>query len=225
LTREEAATIADEFLLVRDWEFDQGAIPRFLGRFVGLFPDETYDLLLRRIELNADARKNNQPSIQTFNLVQGHISFGSVPAEKRLQLAQDCIARLLQADSGEDLATLFWDLAGYDEASLHLIVNSAPGANDLGVQNIATLIDKAIPRLAFTHTGFVRNLLQHFTGADRGQLVEAFAHQARHFGGGVFAGSVETHMAQRGKQFADQTAAFPDEPGLDDLARALRKFT
>lgn len=225
LTREEAAAVASEFLLVKDWEFDQGAVPRFLGRFVGLFPDETYDLLLRRIELNADARKNNQPSFQTFNLVQGHISFGSVPAEKRLQLAQDCIARLLQADSEEDLATLFWDLAGYDEASLQLIVNSAPGANDLGVKNIATLIDKAIPRLAFLHTGFVRNLLWQFTGTHREQLVEAFAHQAGHFGGGVFAGSVEAHMAQRERQFADQTAAFPDEPGLDDLARALRRFT
>jgi hypothetical protein len=180
---------------------------------------------LRRIELNADARKNNQPSFQTFNLVQGHISFGSVPAEKRLQLAQDCIARLLQADSEEDLATLFWHLAGYDEASLQLIVNSAPGANDLGVQNIATLIDKAIPRLAFLHTGFVRNLLRQFTGRHREQLVEAFAHQAGHLDGGVFAGSPETYMAQRERQFAEQTAAFPDEPGLDDLARALRRFT
>jgi hypothetical protein len=104
-------------------------------------------------------------------------------------------------------------------------VNSAPGANDLGVKNIATLIDKAIPRLAFLHTDFVRNLLRQFTGTHREQLVEAFAHQAGHFGGGMFAGSVEAHMAQRERQFADQTAAFPDEPGLDDLARALRRFT
>ena len=29
LTRNEAAGIALEFLLVDDWEFDQGAIPRF----------------------------------------------------------------------------------------------------------------------------------------------------------------------------------------------------
>ena len=50
LTRDEAAAIASEFLLVHDWDFDQGAIPRFLNRFVNLFPDETYDLLLRRIE-------------------------------------------------------------------------------------------------------------------------------------------------------------------------------
>ena len=53
----------------------------------------------------------------------------------------------------------------------------------------------------------------------------AGAHQAGRFGGGVFVGSVEAHMAQQERQFVDQTAAFPDEPGLDDLARALRRFT
>jgi hypothetical protein len=225
LTREEAATLASEFLLVKDWEFDQGAIPRFLGHLAGLFPDETYDLLIRRIELNAESRENNQPSFQTLGLVHGSISFGIVPAEKRLQLAQDCIHRLLRAVSREELAELFWDLAGYDEPALQLIVNSAPGADELGVRNLATLIEKAVPRLAFTHTGFARSLLQQFTGGHRELLVNAFAHQARHFGGGVYAGDIEAHMAQQGRQFADQTAAFPDEPGLNDLARALRRLT
>jgi hypothetical protein len=225
LTREEAAAVAAEFLLVRDWEFDQGAIPRFLGHLAGLFPDETYDLLARRIELNAEARENNRPSFQTLGLVHGSISFGSVPAEKRLGLAQDCIHRLMRSVSRDELAELFWDLAGYDEPALQLIVNSAPGADELGVRNLATLIEKAVPRLAFTHPGFARSLLQQFTGAHRELLVDAFAHQARHFGGGVFAGDIEAHMAQQGRQFADQTAAFPDEPGLNDLARALRRFT
>jgi hypothetical protein len=225
LTREEAAAVAAEFLLVRDWEFDQGAIPRFLGHLAGLFPDETYDLLARRIELNAEARENNRPSFQTLGLVHGSISFGSVPAEKRLGLAQDCIHRLMRSVSRDELAELFWDLAGYDEPAIQLIVNSAPGADELGVRNLATLIEKAVPRLAFTHPGFARSLLQQFTGAHRELLVDAFAHQARHFGGGVFAGDIEAHMAQQGRQFADQTAAFPDEPGLNDLARALRRFT
>jgi hypothetical protein len=225
LTREEAAAVASEFLLVRDWEHDQGAIPRFLCRFVGLFPDETYDLSLRRIELDVEARKNNMPSFQTFGLVHAQISFSSVPAEKRLALAQDCLARLLKADTGKELAELFWDIAGYDEVALQLIVNSTPGADELGVRNLATLIENAVPRLAFTNTGFVRSLLSQFTGPARERLVEAFAHQARHFAGGVFVGNIETHMAQRERQLADQTAAFPDEPGLDDLARALRRFT
>ena len=225
LTREEAAVIAAEFLLVGDWEFDQGAIPRFLGRLAGLFPDETYDLLARRIELNAEARENDRPSSKTLGLVHGSISFGSVPAEKRLGLAQDCIHRLMRSVSREELAELFWDLAGYDEPALQLIVNSAPGADELGVRNLATLIEKAVPRLAFTNTGFVRDLLSQFTGPARERLVKAFVYQARHFSGGVFAGNIETHMAQRERQFADQAAAFPDEPGLDDLARALRRFT
>ena len=183
-------------------------------------------MLLRRIELNIQERKNHRPSFRTFDLVDGHISFGSVPAEKRLELARDCIARLVRADSGEELAALFWNLAGYDEAALQLIVDSTQGVDELGVQNIVTLIDKAIPRLAFTHTDFVRNLLRQFTGTHRERLIAAFAHQARHFAGGVFAGGdVEAHMAQRERQLANQTAAFPDEADLADLARALRRFT
>ena len=165
------------------------------------------------------------PPSKTLGLVHGSISFGSVPAEKRLGLAQDCIHRLMRSVSREELAELFWDLAGYDEPALQLIVNSARGANELGVRNLATLIEKAVPRLAFTNTGFVRDLLSQFTGPARELLVKAFAHQARRFSGGVFAGNIETYMAQRERQFADQTAAFPDEPGLNDLARALRRFT
>jgi transcriptional regulator with GAF, ATPase, and Fis domain len=41
----------------------------------------------------------------------------------------------------------------------------------------------------------------------------------------VYDGSFEAHMAQQNRTFADQTAAFPDEPGLYDLARALRRLT
>lgn len=224
LTREEAAAVADEFLMVRDWDFDQGAIPRFLGQFVRLFPDEVYSLLLRRIEWNYDARENNRQHLRTLDLVHANISFSSVPGEKRLQLAQDCIARILAVASVEELATLFWEVAGYDEATLQLIVNSTLGIDEVGVRNLAVLIDKAIPRLAFAHTGFVNSLLRQFTGAHRERLVEAFALQARRFGGGVFAGDFETHMAQQERQFADQTAAFPEEPGLADLARALQRF-
>jgi hypothetical protein len=225
LTREEAAAVASEFLLVRDWEHDQGAIPRFLCRFVSLFPDETYGLLLRRIELNVNARRNNLRSFRSFGLVHAQISFSSVPAEKRLQLAQDCMVRLMQTDLDEELPALFWVIAGYDEPVLQLIVNSAPVADELGLRNLETLIREAVPRLAFTNPGFVRSLLSRFTGPNRERLVHALAHQAGYFTGGAFTGDIEAHMASRRKQLADQVAAFPDEPGLDDLARALRKFT
>jgi hypothetical protein len=76
LTRAEAAALASEFLLVQDWDVDQGAIPRFLSRFASLFPDETFDLLLRRIELNVKAEGANQPRFRTFGLVhQDSVSF------------------------------------------------------------------------------------------------------------------------------------------------------
>lgn len=116
-------------------------------------------------------------------------------------------------------------MAGYDEPSLRVILEVAPNVDERGVQNIATLLGKGIPHLAFTNTSFARDLLAHFTGKSRERLVEAFAYQARRYGGGVYAGSPEDLMAQQQKQFAEKMAAFPDEAGLEDLARALRKFS
>ena len=215
LTREEAAAVASEFLLVRDWEFDPGAIPRFLNRFVTLFPDETYDLLLRRIEKSVEAKKNGEVSFHSFRLVHEDISFSGVPCEKRLQLARNCIVRFIGSDSPDELADLFWKVAGYDEPALRIMLNAAPTADERGVRNMATLIDVAVPGLVFRNPDFARDLLHHFTGEQRERLVEAFAHQARHLiSGGVFAGDPADFMAERDKQFANQTAAFPEEAGL-----------
>jgi hypothetical protein len=225
LTRAEAGAIASELLLVRDWEFDQGAIPRFLGRFANLFPDETYSLLLGRIDRNIQARKDKQPAYRSFGLVHANISFVSVPVEKRLELGQNCIARLIVADSAEDLAAMFWEVAGYDEAALQLILAIAPNLDERGVRNIAALIERAIPRLAFSNPDFARGLIRQFNGKQRDRIVEAFASQARNLENRVFHGDPDDYMAQRQKQFADQVAAFPDDAGLKDLARALRRFT
>jgi hypothetical protein len=223
LTREEAASVAAEFLLVRDWDVDQGTIPRFLGRFASLFPDETYDLLLRRIDRDIEARKDNQLGYRSFGFMHENVSFGGVPAEKRLQLGSNCVARLVASDSPEHLADLFWDVASFEEPALQLILAIASNVDERGAHNIATLIEKAIPRLAFSNPSFARDLLEHFTGKQREMIVEAFAYQARRFGSGVFAGDPTDYMAARGRQFADQIAAFPDEVGLEDLAKALRR--
>ncbi len=225
LTREEAAGVASQFLLVRDWDFDQGAIPRFLSTLANLFPDETYDLLLGRIDQNIQAQESKRPSYRSFGLVHANISFGSAPAEKRIQLGQNCLARLIASDSAEDLAALFWEVAGYEEGALHLILEIAPKADERGARNIAVLIEKAIPRLAFSSPSFAKDLIRYFAGEQRERIVEAFVSQARHLGGGVFVGDPDEYMAQRQKQFADQVTAFPDEAGLEDLAKALRKLT
>lgn len=226
LTRDEAARVASEFLLVRDWDFDQGAISRFLCQFVSLFPDETYNLLLSRIDEAAKARDNGGEWFRTFRLVHQNISFASVPVEKRLNLGRDCLNRIIIADSAEDLAELFWDVAGYEESSLRLIVDASSETDERVVRNIAVLIEKAVPRLAFTNPAFVGNLLARFTGVQRQVLVQAFARQARHFGsGGVYAGSPEDFIEQERRRFANQTAAFPDGAGLEDLAKELRRLS
>jgi hypothetical protein len=87
------------------------------------------------------------------------------------------------------------------------------------------LIDKAIPRLAFSNPTFVKALMRQFTGEQRQRIVDTLAYQAHRLGGGVFAGSPAEYIAQKEKRFREAAAALPDDPGLEDLARAMRRFT
>jgi hypothetical protein len=125
LTREEASAVASEFLLIHYWDFDQGAVPRFLNRFVNLFPDETYSLLVQRIELSQHARQDHQPGFRSFGLAHQNISFGGVPAEKRLAFGRDALAKVLSPGSPYDYAELFWNVAGYDDAAMNLILEAS----------------------------------------------------------------------------------------------------
>jgi hypothetical protein len=223
LTREEAASVALEFLHVHDWEFDQGAIPRFLNKLVTLFPDETFNLLLRRIELNAEARANHISRFRVFGLIHQEISFAGIHAEKRFQLAQRCIARFTELDSDVEFAKLFWIVAGLEDSSLSLVLSAASKADERRVRNIVTLISHAeVAPLAFTKLGFVSSLLKCFSGGQREQIVKAVAYQARGPRSGGFVGDPNEYMARRQKQFADQVDALPDDPDLEDLVRALR---
>jgi hypothetical protein len=136
------------------------------------------------------------------------------------------MTRLIASASAEGIADLFWNVAGFAETTLRLILEVAPNADERGVNNIATLIENAIPRLAFDSPAFAKDLIGLFTGEQRKRIIQAFSYQARHFGdGGVFQGNPETYMAQRQQRFADQVAAMPDDGGLEDLAKELRKFT
>jgi hypothetical protein len=224
LTREEAAAVATEFLPVEDWDYDQAAIPRFLSVFVNLFPDETYDLLLKRIEKSIQSRIAGWTRYRTFDLVRGSISFGGVPTEKRALLAKNCIDRVMTSESAEELAKLYWAVAGYDAAAYDLVLAATSNITDQGVRNLVVLIDKAIPNFVFTNPAFAKDLVRSFTGERRQLVVDALANQAGHFGASVYAGSPEDFMQSRHKQLKDGVAAFPDEPGFEDLTRALRRF-
>jgi hypothetical protein len=224
LTREEASAVAAEFASVRDWDFDQGAITRFLGRFVSLFPDETFALLLDRIDRNRPARDENRPGLRTFGLVHGHISFMGVPLEKRLEFAQIALRRALRPDAGEEDSDLFWEVAGADDGVYDLILHQAHGITDETLPKLTTLLDKAIPRLAFVKLQFVRELLRMFHGPARERIVEAIAYQSHRFGGGVYAGSAEDFMEQRQQGYRESAERLPEDPELADLVRAIRRF-
>lgn len=224
LTRNEAAAVANEFTLVKDWESDQGAIPRFLGRFVSLFPDETYALLVERIERSRTARSQNLAGFRSFGLVHQNISFMSVPAAKRYELGRDAIQRALDSDVDNDFIELFWSVSGFDEGALDVVIEATQNIATGKVGNLAKLIAGAIPRFVFTNPDFVRRVLREFTGESRQQLVDAFAYQSRGQMRGVYTGDIEEHMARRQEEFRQSVQSLPEDPNFEDLARALRRF-
>jgi hypothetical protein len=173
--------------------------------------------------LNAETRANHISRFRVFGLVHQEISFAGVHAEKRFQLAQSCIARFTELDSDVEFAKLFWIVAGFEDPALSLVLNAALNADERRVRNIVTLINslQGAP-LAFAKLDFVKNLLRCFGGERREQIVKALAYQARGPRSGGFVGNPDEYMARRQKQFADQVAALPDDPDLNDLLRALR---
>jgi hypothetical protein len=120
---------------------------------------------------------------------------------------------------------LFWDAVGYDDDALNLVLEIAPQVDERGVHKLCVLIGKAIARLAFSNPMFVKTLLRHFSGEARRQIVEALAFQAHRLGSGGFVGSPEEDMAQKRQEFVDKLAAFPEDSELEDLSRAMRRFS
>jgi len=130
----------------------------------------------------------------------------------------------MTTESVEELAALFWVVAGYDATVYDLILATTAKIDDRGVRNLVVLIDKAIPNFVFTNPAFAKDLLRLFTGERRQLIVDALAYQTTHFGSGVYAGSTEDYMQSRHRYFKDGVAGFPDEPGFEDLTKALRRF-
>lgn len=224
LTREEASVLAMEFVPVPDWDVDQGAIPRFLNHFVNLFPDETFAMITERIEQNRSARTQNRAGLRTFGLVRGGVSFMNVPLEKRMELAEKALRQAFLPEAEEEYSDLFWDIAGHEDLAFDLILHEVRGMQEDALRSLTILLDKAIPRLAFTKLPFVKELLRMFHGPARERIVEAIAYQSHRHGGGVFVGDPMEMMARETQRFREATDGLPEEPELDDLVRAIRRF-
>jgi hypothetical protein len=119
LSHAQAKALASQFLQVKEWDSEQEAIPRFLSQFVSIFPDETFELLLKRVKLTEAAELQHDYSLRTFGYGHLNVSFEGVPLEKRNELASTCIELLVKAKgSVHEYAELFWTVGGYGEQTL-----------------------------------------------------------------------------------------------------------
>ena len=206
------------------WDVNHGAIPDFLTRMASLFPDEVFDLLLRRIELKIG---EDRVTFRSFGLVNHDVSFTDVPEDKRRELGGEALRRLINTKGDvPELAELFWRTAGLSEAALDLMLEVAPEISDQdGLKNLCVLIERAPSRLAFTSRTFVKAVLGHFTGEKREKLVEAFARQAHRIGMGLFAGNPESHLAEAQQRFSNSVADLSEDADLQDLFRFMQRLT
>ena len=224
LTREEASALAMEFVAVPDWDVDQGAIPRFLNRFVELFPDELFGMLTERIRENRIARAESRTGFHTFGLVYGDVTLMNVPSGKRMELARKTLKLALLPEAEEEYADLFWEVSGVDDGAYDLILREVCGMQEAALPRLTALLDKATPQLAFAKLPFVKELLRVFHGAQREHIVESIAYQSHRHRSGVFMGDAREHMAREAQAYRLAADRLLEDPEVEDLARFIRRF-
>lgn len=224
LNRSQASLLTSRFLRVRDWDSQQGAIPRFLCRMTDLFPEEVFDLLVQRISLSYENGRRDY-SYRTFGLVHQTVSLAVLPLRSGSSLPDGASAyssklniRSMNLSSCSGISAVMRNLT----FQLALAAASSAGVDQL--EKIAALIEGATPRLAFSYPQFARDLICSIRAPLRERIIEALASQARQSLGGVFAGDTGTFMANESARFEQQLAALPPDAELEELANALRRL-
>ena len=134
LTPEEMTSLLTKFVQIEDFDSQQGAIPRFLGGIVGMFPDQVLNLLLERLAIEERRRTEGNWSFRALGISYHTVSFGSVPIDKKPNMLERCLAMYLQSrDSADSYAGLFWSIDPLWEHTSHVIIDALRNADpDLG---------------------------------------------------------------------------------------------
>jgi hypothetical protein len=144
LTPETATILLRKFIPFEDFDIRQGAIPRFLGRVVGRFPDQVLDLLLGRIQIEEQKRRGRDWSYRALGIDHHAISFMGVASESKQPLLERCLSALMRLQSSADtLAALFWDVDPVGDACFRAIAQRLEGAIPDEVSKIERLIDRS----------------------------------------------------------------------------------
>jgi hypothetical protein len=134
LTPEEMTSLLTKFVQIEDFDSHQGAIPRFLGGIVGMFPDQVLNLLLERLAIEERRRTEGNWSFRALGISYHTVSFGSVHSDKKPNMLERCLAMYLQSrDSADSYAGLFWSIDPLREHTSHVIIDALRNADpDIG---------------------------------------------------------------------------------------------
>jgi hypothetical protein len=224
LSPQDAARLLGQFLPIEDFDTHQGKLPRFLSQLGVIFPDEVLDLLLARIEKEHVERRQKNWGYHALGHAYANVSFGSVEAAARLQLAKRCLDVYLMSEGHpEAYAKLFWTMNGADDEILGLIVSACDSADEQGTAKIGTLIKLSSKRLAFTQPNFAKKVLVKISGPSRQKMIEAFVRDALSHSAGAFQGEPHDYFEQQRQAIKAQVEALPKDKELADLADALKR--
>jgi hypothetical protein len=224
LTEPSVSRLLKQFLHVEDFDADQGKLTRFLSQLATMFPDQVTDLLIDRVSVEYEARKQQNWSYRTFDLVHGNVSFELVKASDRRRLSSKCLeAYLAGNDDSDSYAKLFWIIGGAHDEVLDLLVAVCDDSDSRKAEQLAALIKRSPRQLVFAHPGFARALLGKLSGSNRQDVTKAFVSNAHSFGSGGFSVGPVDHMKQHLEGIKTQIDLFPKDGDLAGLADALTR--
>lgn len=178
LTADDFDTLIRKFVPLDDFDAQQGAIPRFLSRATGLFPDQVLDLLLERIQIQDGRRIAHNWGYRALGISHHAVSFSNLSDEKKRLLLQRCLLALTGIQfSTDDVAELFWSIDPQESHWAELIANSLESADSGWASKIENMLLYA-PRQDHTYRELRRVARELQPGSDARTTIERWCDAA-----------------------------------------------
>ena len=171
LNDENARLLLAKFLPLEDLDAHQGAVPRFLSRMVGYFPEQVVGLLTERISIEEQRRAERDWTFRALGVSHHAVSFGGMPTEvipELLRRALECYLR--SARSAETAAELFWSIDPTWKCSFTVLAEKLGGASEAEVTSVDDLLLRCPRTDALAYEALAR-VVEDLSPDDRRRVV------------------------------------------------------